>query len=82
MGFGVSDANVEATAETGLDSRPARKERRERLFSLTGARKRQMAMAQPRWERAEHRLRKALGDASWKNMKETVFRMTEAAMRA
>jgi DNA-binding MarR family transcriptional regulator len=58
------------------------KDRRERFFSLTGAGKRQMAMAQPRWERAEHRLRKALGDASWKNMKETVFRMTEAAMRA
>ena len=58
------------------------KDRRERLFSLTGAGKRQMAIAQPHWERAEHRLRKELGDASWRNMKEMVFRMTEAGMRA
>src|SRR5260370_42541204 len=58
------------------------KDRRERLFSLTGAGKRQMAMAQPHWEQAERRLRKELGDAGWKNMKETVSRMTEAGMRA
>ena len=58
------------------------KDRRERLFSLTGAGKRQMAMAQPYWDRAERRLRKELGDAGWKNMKETVLRMTEAGMRA
>jgi hypothetical protein len=41
-----------------------------------------MAMAQPHWERAEERLRKEVGDAGWRNMKETVFRMTEAGMRA
>ena len=57
-------------------------DRRERLFSLTEAGRRQMAMAQPHWERAERRLRKELGDAGWKNMKETVLRMTEAGMRA
>jgi DNA-binding MarR family transcriptional regulator len=58
------------------------KDRRERLFRLTGAGKRQMAMAQPHWERAERRLRKELGDAGWKNMKEMVSRGTEAAMQA
>jgi DNA-binding MarR family transcriptional regulator len=58
------------------------KDRRERLFSLTEAGKRQMAMAQPHWERAERRLRKELGNAGWKNMKSTVFRMTEAGMSA
>jgi DNA-binding MarR family transcriptional regulator len=58
------------------------KDRRERLFSLTEAGKRQIAMAQPHWEQAERRLRKELWDAGWKNMKETVFRMTEAGMRA
>ena len=57
-------------------------DRRERLFSLTEAGRRQMAMAQPHWERAERRLRKELGDAGWKNMKETIFRITEAGMRA
>ena len=56
------------------------KDRRERLFSLTRAGKRQMAEAQPYWELAEHKLRQALGDADWKSMKKTVSRMTEAAM--
>jgi DNA-binding MarR family transcriptional regulator len=58
------------------------KDRRERLFSLTRAGKRQLAMAQPYWERAERRLRKELGDAGWKKMKEMISRMTEAGMRA
>src|SRR5882762_1582968 len=58
------------------------KDRRERLFRLTQAGKRQMAMAQPHWTRAEQRLRRELGDAGWKNMKHTVSRITEAAMAA
>jgi DNA-binding MarR family transcriptional regulator len=58
------------------------KDRRERLFSLTVEGRRQLAMAQPYWEQAERRLRNELGNASWKNMKETVFQMTEAGMRA
>jgi DNA-binding MarR family transcriptional regulator len=57
-------------------------DRRERLFSLTKEGKRQLAMAQPHWEEAERRLRKELGDAGWKNMKETVSGMTGAGMRA
>jgi DNA-binding MarR family transcriptional regulator len=57
------------------------KDRRERLFSLTEAGKRQIAEAQPYWESAEQRLRRKLGDAGWKRMKETVSRMTEAAMK-
>jgi DNA-binding MarR family transcriptional regulator len=57
-------------------------DRRERLFSLTRAGKRQMANAQPYWSLAEQRLRHELGDGSWKSMKETVSRMTEAAMAA
>jgi len=58
------------------------KDRRERLFSLTGAGKQQLAMAQPHWGRAEGRLRKELGEAGWKNMREMVIRITEAGMRA
>jgi DNA-binding MarR family transcriptional regulator len=56
------------------------KDRRERLFSLTRAGKRQIADAQPHWELAEQRLRQALGEAGWKDMKQTVSRITEAAM--
>src|ERR1700689_5239141 len=58
------------------------KDRRERLFSLTGAGKQQLAMAQPHWERAEGRLRKELGEAAWKNMREMVTGFTETGMRA
>ena len=58
------------------------KDRRERLFRLTQAGKRQMAEAQPHWERAEQRLRRELGDAGWKRMKYAVSRITEAAMAA
>ena len=58
------------------------KDKRQRLFSLTRAGKRQMAEAQPYWELAEQKLRQELGDAGWKQMKETVSRMTEAVMAA
>src|SRR5712692_6702607 len=56
------------------------KDRRERLFRLTQAGKSQLAGAQPYWERAEHRLRRELGEVGWKNMRETVSRMTESAI--
>jgi DNA-binding MarR family transcriptional regulator len=58
------------------------KDRRERLFRLTQAGKRQMAEAQPYWERAEQRLRQELGEAGWKSMEQTVARVTEAAIEA
>jgi DNA-binding MarR family transcriptional regulator len=57
------------------------KDRRERLFSLTAAGDRQLAAAQPYWAQAERRLRNQLGDPGWKNMKETVVQMTQAAVR-
>jgi DNA-binding MarR family transcriptional regulator len=60
----------------------AGKDRRERLFSLTGAGRRQMAAAEPYWEQAEQRLRNGLGDAGWKKMNETVLQITEAGMQA
>ena len=58
------------------------KDRRERLFSLTGAGKRQLAQTQPYWESAEQRLRRKLGDAGWKSMKEAISRVTEGAAQA
>jgi DNA-binding MarR family transcriptional regulator len=58
------------------------KDRRERLFRLTRAGKRQMAEAQPYWQRAEVRLRQELGEEGWKSMKENVARITEAGMAA
>jgi DNA-binding MarR family transcriptional regulator len=58
------------------------KDRRERLFRLTQAGKRRMAEAQPYWDRAEQRLQRELGDVGWKSMKQTISRITEAAMAA
>jgi DNA-binding MarR family transcriptional regulator len=58
------------------------KDRRERMFTLTRAGERQLVEAQPYWEMAEQRLRRELGDAGWKQMKASVSRMTEAAMKA
>jgi DNA-binding MarR family transcriptional regulator len=57
------------------------RDRRERLFSLTASGSRQLAAAQPYWEQAERKLRHQLGDAGWKNMKETVSQVTEAAVQ-
>ena len=56
------------------------KDRRERLFRLTQGGKRQLAEAQRYWERAEERLQRELGDEGWKNMRQTVSRITEAAL--
>ena len=58
------------------------KDRRERLFRLTRAGKRQMVAAQPYWQLAEDRLQQELGDKGWKSMKESVARITVAGMAA
>ncbi len=57
-------------------------DRRERLFRLTQAGRQKMAEAQRHWERAEQRLRTKLGDAGWKGMRQSVSRITEAAIEA
>jgi DNA-binding MarR family transcriptional regulator len=56
------------------------KDRRERLFGLTEAGKGQIAAAQPYWQAAEDRLRRALGPAAWSQMEATVARVTNAAI--
>jgi DNA-binding MarR family transcriptional regulator len=58
------------------------KDRRERVFRLTEAGKRQIAMAQPHWQAAERRLRKTLGPSGWEQMQATVARATNAATAA
>jgi DNA-binding MarR family transcriptional regulator len=58
------------------------KDRRERLFSLTPAGKRQMSEAKPHWERAESRLRQELGEKGWKDIKEAVSVLTKSAIAA
>jgi DNA-binding MarR family transcriptional regulator len=55
------------------------KDRRERVFRLTEAGKRQVAATQSHWEEAERRLRKALGPSGWKQMQAIVAQVTNAA---
>ena len=57
-----------------------RKDKRERLFRLTREGQRQLALAQPCWERAEQRLRQELGNEGWNRMKQVVSQITVAAM--
>lgn len=58
------------------------KDRRARLFSLTLAGRRQLAMAQPHWQNAQRRLRNELGAAGWKSMEQAVSQMTKAGLVA
>ena len=58
------------------------KDKRERLFRLTRAGRRQLATAQPFWEAAQRRMRRGLGDAGWTTMKQAVAQLTEAALAA
>jgi DNA-binding MarR family transcriptional regulator len=58
------------------------KDKRERVFRLTGRGRRQMVLGQPHWERAERRLRDELGDAAWKTMSEILAKTVEAAIVA
>lgn len=85
-GFGMDSTTLTRTLgllqkQSWVRVRPG-KDKRERLFSLTPAGRRQMAKAQPHWEAAEHGLRQKLGEAGWESMKETVSRLTQAAISA
>jgi len=55
------------------------KDRRERVFRLTEAGKRQITAAEPRWEAAERRFRKTLGRSGWSRMQDTLAQATNAA---
>jgi len=58
------------------------KDKRERLFILTAAGKRQMAKAKPHWVLAESRLRNELGESGWNDMKEALSLVTKGAIIA
>ena len=58
------------------------KDKRERLFSLTAAGRRQIAKAKPHWELAESRLRNELGKSGWNDIKEALSLVTKGAIMA
>ncbi len=53
-------------------------DRRERLWRLTTAGKRELERAQPYWEQAQRRLRKALGQNEWSSLQAVLVRVTRA----
>jgi DNA-binding MarR family transcriptional regulator len=57
-------------------------DKRERLFALTAAGRREIAKAQPHWERAEARFRKEVGEPGWSDMKRIVPVVTKGAAAA
>ena len=58
------------------------KDRRERVFRLTEAGKKQIAEAHPHWEAAEHRLQKTLGQGAFRQMRSIVSEATLATARS
>ena len=64
-----------------IDAKPGT-DRREHIFELTAAGKRQLAKAQSHWNRAEARLRSQVGESGWKDMTQVVSFVTKAAARA
>jgi DNA-binding MarR family transcriptional regulator len=85
-GFGMDSTTLTRTLDRmrkqGWISVKPGKDRREHLFSLSAAGKRQMAKAKPHWDLAESRLRKELGEREWKEMKESLSVVTKGAIRA
>lgn len=55
------------------------KDRRERVFRLSEAGKRQLATAQPHWKEGERRLKKSVGQKAWKELQSTISEVTTAA---
>ncbi len=61
-------------SKTGAD-------RRQRLWCLTPAGRRQLQRTRPHWERAQKRLRKELGEAEWNNLQTSLAWTAQAAQQ-
>ena len=57
-------------------------DRRERWISLTASGGRKLRSGLPRWERAQERLRKTLGDRRWDELGELLVRVARSAKEA
>ena len=57
-------------------------DKRERIFELAAAGRRQLAQTQPHWNRAQSRLRNQLGESGWKDMQQVLSFLTKGASRA
>lgn len=57
-------------------------DRRERLISLTASGRRQLKLSQPRWERAQERLRATLGDRRWGELGDLMHKVVRSSREA
>ncbi|MFQ5778621.1 MAG: MarR family winged helix-turn-helix transcriptional regulator [Terriglobia bacterium] len=57
-------------------------DRREKLLRLTHAGRRQLRRALPHWQRAQRRLRGALGEVKWEPLQATITQVARAAQKA
>ena len=57
-------------------------DRRERIIEITQRGRAQLAKSAPHWERAQDRLRDALGETRWRALRDVLPASTEAALRA
>ncbi len=57
-------------------------DRRQRLWRLTPAGRRQLQRARPHWERAQKRLRRELGEVEWNSLQTSLTRTAQAAQHA
>ncbi len=60
----------------------AGKDRRERLYELAAAGRRELDRALPAWERAQQRLRKGLGGGRFERLQSVLLEVTAAARQA
>ena len=82
-GFAMDSTTLSRTLERrGWISAKQGTDKREHIFELTAAGKRQLAKAQPHWNRAESKLRNQLGESGWKDMQQIVSFLTKGATRA
>jgi len=74
--------NLKLLAARGWIESRAGKDRRERLFTLTTEGRKRLAVARPRWHKAQGQLRAAMTGAEWRTMFDVFRRLTHAAHSA
>lgn len=67
--------------ESGWIASPPGSDRREHHLQLTPTGRKELKRAQPEWQRAQQRLRKALGERHWAELQALLSRTAQAAQR-
>jgi len=71
--------NLKVLQRNGWVASTGSRDKRERVFDLTPAGRRQLAAARPEWKKAQDELRSAMTDGQWDEMFRTFSTVTAAA---